>query len=44
MAVREQLDAKCKQTEVLDATNFDLEQELAFERHENAKNRQHVKE
>ncbi|UJR22214.1 hypothetical protein I4U23_025278 [Adineta vaga] len=44
LAVREQLDAKCKHNELLDATNFDLEQELALQRHENEKNRQHVKE
>jgi chromosome segregation ATPase len=44
LSTREQLDAKCKQTEILDATNFDLEQELAIQRRENDKNRQHIKE
>ncbi|CAF0929439.1 unnamed protein product [Adineta steineri] len=42
--IREQFDVKCKQIELLDATNFDLEQELALQRHENEKNRQHIKE
>ncbi len=44
LSTREQLDAKCKQTEILDANNFDLEQELAIQRRENEKNRQHIKE
>jgi len=44
LSTREELDAKCKQTEILDATNFDLEQELAIQRRENEKNRQHIKE
>ena len=35
---------KCKQAEFVDATNFDLEQELAVQRRENAKNRQQIKE
>jgi len=43
LSTREQLDAKCKQTEILDATNFDLEQELTIQRRENEKNRQHIK-
>ncbi|CAF0771246.1 unnamed protein product [Adineta ricciae] len=44
LALREQLEAKCKQNELLDAANVDLEQELRLQRHENEKNRQHVKE
>lgn len=35
---------KCKQTEMLDATNFDLEQEVAILRRENGKNHQQIKE
>ncbi len=44
LSTREQLDVKCKQTELLDASNFDLEQELAIQRRENDKNRQQIKE
>jgi len=44
LSTREELDAKRKQTEMLDATNFDLEQELTIQRRENEKNRQHIKE
>ncbi|CAF1035853.1 unnamed protein product [Rotaria sp. Silwood1] len=44
LSTREQLDTKCKQTEILDAANFDLEKELAIQRRENEKNRQHIKE
>ncbi|CAF3003928.1 unnamed protein product [Rotaria sp. Silwood2] len=43
-STREQLDTKCKQTEVLDATNFDLERELARQRRENEINRQRIQE
>ncbi|CAF0926512.1 unnamed protein product [Rotaria sordida] len=44
LSTREQLDAKCKQTELFDAANFDLEKELSLQRRENEKNRQHIKE
>ncbi|CAF0953330.1 unnamed protein product [Adineta ricciae] len=43
-STREQLDSKCKQTELLDATNFDLERELLQQRRENERERQRVKE
>jgi len=43
-STREQLDTKCKQTEILDATNFDLERELAQQRRDNERDRQHIKE
>ncbi|UJR26907.1 hypothetical protein I4U23_008217 [Adineta vaga] len=43
-STREQLDTKCKQTEILDATNFDLERELAQQRRDNERERQRVKE
>lgn len=43
-STREQLDGKCKQTEVLDATNFDLERELAVQRRENERHQQRIKE
>ena len=42
VSTREQLDVKCKQTEVLDAANFDLEQEVTLQRRENEKSRQHI--
>ena len=38
------MNVKCKQTEMLDATNFDLEQEVAVLRRENGKNQQQIKE
>ncbi|CAF2637392.1 unnamed protein product [Rotaria sp. Silwood2] len=44
LSTREQFDTKCKQTEFLDAANFDLEKELALQRRENEKNRQRIKE
>ena len=44
LSTREQLELKCKQAELLDASNFDLEQELAIQRRENDKNRQQIKE
>jgi len=43
-STREQLENKCKQTEVLDATNFDLERELAEQRRENERHQQRIKE
>jgi chromosome segregation ATPase len=43
-STREQLETKCKQTEVLDATNFDLERELAQQRRDNERDRQRIKE
>ncbi|CAF4602372.1 unnamed protein product [Rotaria magnacalcarata] len=43
-STREELDTKCKQTETLDAANFDLEQELARQRRENEINRQRIQE
>ncbi|CAF1099821.1 unnamed protein product [Adineta steineri] len=43
-STREQLDTKCKQTEILDATNFDLERELAQQRRDNERERQRIKE
>jgi hypothetical protein len=43
-STREQLENKCKQTEVLDATNFDLERELAEQRRENERHHQRLKE
>lgn len=42
--MREQLDEKCKQSDLLDATNYDLEQELAKQRRENLQNRKQIKE
>ncbi|CAF2141826.1 unnamed protein product [Rotaria magnacalcarata] len=44
LSTREQLDTKCKQTEILDAANFDLEQELTSQRRDNEKNQQRIKE
>lgn len=43
-STREQLEAKCKQTEVLDAINIDLERELAQQRRDNERDRQRIKE
>ncbi|CAF1256789.1 unnamed protein product [Rotaria sordida] len=43
-STREQLDTKCKQTEILDAANFDLERELARQRRDNEINRQRIQE
>lgn len=43
-STREQLEAKCKQTEVLDAMNIDLERELAQQRRDNKRDRQRIKE
>ena len=43
-STREQLETKCKQTELLDATNLDLERELVQQRQENEKHRQRIKE
>ncbi|CAF3419969.1 unnamed protein product [Rotaria sp. Silwood1] len=43
-STREQLDTKCKQTEILDASNIDLERELARQRRENEINRQRIQE
>lgn len=44
LSTREQFEAKCKHMELLDAVNFDLEQELAMQRRDNDKNRQQIKE
>ncbi len=43
-STREQLETKCKQTEVLDAINFDLERELAQQRRDSERDRQRIKE
>lgn len=43
-STREQLEAKCKQTEVLDAMNIDLERELAQQRRDSERDRQRIKE
>ena len=43
-STREQLEAKCKQTEVLDAINIDLERELAQQRRDHERDRQRIKE
>lgn len=43
-STREQLETKCKQTEILDANNFDLERELAEQRRENERQQQRIKE
>lgn len=43
-STREQLDNKCKQTELLDATNFDLERELIQQRRDTERDRQRIKE
>lgn len=42
--MREQFDEKCKQSDLLDAANYDLEQELASQRRENLQNRKQIKE
>ena len=44
LSTREQLDEKCKQSDVLDAANYDLEQELVAQRRDNDKNRHHIRE
>lgn len=44
VSTREQLDEKSRQSEILDAANYDLEQELSAQRLDNEKNRQQIKE
>lgn len=43
-STREQLETKCKQAELLDAANLDLERELIQQRQENERSRQRIKE